>query len=264
MDVKGKKVLVTGASRGIGAATARLFAHEGAEVVLVARSSKELEQLTQEIHQQGGKAKWYAADLSQSSEIEKLALLIQAEIGTPDVIVNNAGLGRWLFVEETPAEEAEMMTKLPFQAAFHICRCLLPAMLERGSGYVVNVNSPVAIINWGGAAAYASSRWALRGLSESLKIDLAGTGVKVRHVVLGEVESNYWEANPGARDRLPGISKLIPRLSTEKAAKHIRRSLNQPFAEYTRPWVLWSFRRMLWMTPWLVKGLVRMTSYKRK
>jgi hypothetical protein len=83
-------------------------------------------------------------------------------------------------------------------------------------------------------------------------------------VVLGEVESNYWQANPGARERIPSISKLIPKLSTEQAARKIKNSLNQPFQEYTRPWVLWFFRRLFWLAPWMVKGLVKMTGYKRK
>ncbi len=263
MEIKGKLAVVTGASRGIGAATARALAAAGAHVVLLARSALELEQLTEEIRAAGGKANWFDVDLSDLVRIEATYALIEREIGIPDILVNNAGLGRWLFTEETPGLEAEMMVKLPYLAAFHMTRLVLPGMLKRKSGHVVNVNSPASVMVWGGAAAYASSRWALRGFSEALKIDLHGTGIGISHVVLGEVESNYWEANPGARQRLPRIAKLIPRLSTEQAARQILRAIKTNRRELTAPFMLWFFRRMLWLTPGITKWLVAMTSFRR-
>jgi short-subunit dehydrogenase len=157
-----------------------------------------------------------------------------------------------------------MMLKLPFLAAFHMTRLVLPDMLKRKAGHIVNVNSPASVLVWGGAAAYASSRWALRGFSEALKVDLHGTGVGISNVVLGEVESNYWQANPGARERLPAIAKMIPRLTTEKAAFYILKAIRSERKELTAPFMLWLFRRMLWLTPGITKWVVRATSFRRK
>ncbi len=255
---------MTGASRGIGAATAKALAAKGAHVLLLARSKAELDALVTEIASEGGKATAYPVDLSDPQQIQACFTELMANHGRIDILINNAGLGRWLFTEETPGEEAEMMLKLPFLAAFHMTRLVLPDMLKRKSGHIVNVNSPASVLVWGGAAAYASSRWALRGFSEALKIDLHGTGVGISNVVLGEVESNYWQANPGARERLPAIAKMIPRLTTEKAAHHILKAIRSERKELTAPFMLWLFRRMLWLTPGITKWVVRSTSFRRR
>jgi uncharacterized protein len=263
LEINGKLAVVTGASRGIGAATAQALAAAGAHVILLARSAAELEQVAIQIKSKGGKADWLEVDLSEFQKIEVVFAEILQKFGCPDILVNNAGLGRWLMTEETPGAEAETMAKLPYLAAFHATRLLLPGMLARKSGHIVNVNSPASVLVWGGAAAYASSRWALRGFSEALKVDLHKSGVGISHVVLGEVESNYWEANPGARQRLPSIAKMIPRMSTDDAARQILKAIRSERKELTSPFMLWFFRRMLWLTPGITKWLVRTTSYRR-
>ena len=255
--------LVTGASRGIGAATAQALAVAGAHVILLARSAPELEQLVAAIVAHGGKANWLEVDLSDLAATEIVFVKVLQDFGCPDILVNNAGMGRWLFTEETPGEEAELMIKLPYLAAFHATRLLLPAMRKRGSGHIVNVNSPASVMPWGGAAAYASSRWALRGFSETLKIELHGSGIGISHVVLGEVESQYWDANPGARERLPKIASLIPVMSTGLAATKILMAIRSGRKELTAPTMLWLFRRSLWLMPGLVKWLVRKTSFRK-
>jgi uncharacterized protein len=263
LEIQGKVALVTGASRGIGAAAAQALAKAGAHVILLARSEKELQEVVDGIRKQGGKADWYSVDLGDRLQIEAACARILVEHPVIDVLVNNAGLGRWLFTEETPGEEAEMMLRLPFLAAFHMTRLLLPSMLARRSGFIVNVNSPVSVLVWGGAAGYASSRWALRGFTESLKVDLRGTGVKVCHLILGEVSSNYFEANPGSRERLPSISKMIPRLDTTTAGNYVVKAIRRGRKEMTVPFMLWFFRWNIWFMPWMVKWAVRRTGYQR-
>jgi uncharacterized protein len=263
LEIKGKIAVVTGASRGIGAATAQALAAAGAHVILLARSARELDQVTETIRTAGGKANWLEVDLSDLAQTEQAFGKLIAQHGCPDILVNNAGLGRWLFTEETPGLEAETMVRLPYLAAFHATRLVLPGMLARRSGQIVHVNSPASVMVWGGAASYASARWALRGFAEALKVDLHRTGVGVSHVVLGEVESNYWEANPGARARLPKIAQLIPKITTEQAARYILKAIRSERRELTAPFMLWLFRRMLWLMPGVVKWVVRSTSYQR-
>jgi uncharacterized protein len=257
MEIKGKLALVTGASRGIGAATALALARAGARVVLVARAQADLEAVANQIQAAGGIAHVFPADLADAAATQAMAHAVLQAHGTPDLLVNNAGAGRWLFAEETPAGEEDMMIALPYLAAFRLCRAFLPGMLARRSGMILNVNSPVSMMAWSGATGYAASRWALRGLSEALKADLQGTGLRVSEVILGETSSNYFEANPGAHARLPAIAKLLPVLTPEQAAGHILKAIRKNSSSYTAPFLLGVTRFFLWMTPGLVKAIVR-------
>lgn len=263
-DLSNHIALVTGASRGIGAATAKAMAEAGATVVLVARTQADLEVVAKEIREKGGKANVFPADLANSDEVSRVNEEIKTQVGVPDILVNNAGLGRWLFVEETPPQEAEMMIKLPYLAAFWMCSFWIPHMKDRGSGRILNVNSPVSIVSWGGAAGYASSRWALRGLSESLRIDLRGSGIHPCHAVFGEVSSNYWKANPGARERLPAISKLIPVLKPEQVAKELVQLAGNRKKTAIYPWLLGVFKFFNQLAPWLIRFLITKTSFSNK
>jgi uncharacterized protein len=257
MELKGKLAVVTGASRGIGAATAALLAEKGATVVLVARSAVDLGQVVAQIAAAGGSAYAFPADLADGPATSAVAQAILKAHGVPDLLVNNAGAGRWLFTEETPEGEEDGMIALPYLAAFRMCRAFLPGMLARRSGMILNVNSPVSLMAWSGATGYAASRWALRGLSEALKADLQGTGLRVCEVVLGETSSNYFEANPGAHARLPAIAKLLPVLTPAQAAAHIVKAARKDRKSYTAPFLLAVTRFFLWLTPSLVKAIVR-------
>jgi NAD(P)-dependent dehydrogenase (short-subunit alcohol dehydrogenase family) len=123
MKLKNKIVLITGASSGIGAATARVTAREGAHVLLLARSQEKLDDLAQEIRREGGQARVYPVDMTDAQAVAGVAGRITRDVGTPDIIVNNAGAGRWLSMEETSSEEAVAMMAAPYFAAFFLTRC---------------------------------------------------------------------------------------------------------------------------------------------
>ena len=259
----GKLAVVTGASRGIGAATAKCFAAAGAKVILLARTQKDLDDQVRQIESQGGKGVALAVDLSNGQAATDAGKQILKNHGVPDILVNNAGLGRWLFTEETPPEEAEMMIKLPYLAAFWMTSVFLPGMIKRGSGRILNVNSPVAIITWGGAAGYASSRYALRGLTESLWIDLRGTGVSCCHCLFGETSSEYFNANPGAHDRMPYLAKIIRVLTPEEVAKGLLSVSTNKRRRITRPFLVWLFVFTRTRFPMFTRWLLKINSYKR-
>jgi short-subunit dehydrogenase len=236
VDVEGRTVVVTGASSGIGEATAKAFAAKGGHVVMLARRQELLESLASEIAGNGGEARPWPVDLGDSEATTKAAGEIEAELGVPDVLVNCAGAGSGYFLEEMPPEEIERSMAVPFFAAANMTRAFLPGMLERRSGYIVNVGSPIAYATWPGAAGYACARWAMRGLSEVLTQELRGTGVRAASVVPGHVDSPYFKANPGLRESIPGIATLAGKVSPERVASAIvgavereRRQVYVPF-----------------------------------
>ena len=179
MELRGRVVLITGASSGIGAATAKAIARRGGQVLLLARTQPALEAVAAEITVHGGTARVYPVDLTDLTMATQVARLIQTEVGTPDILINNAGAGRWLFVEETPPAEAVQMMAAPYFAAFFMTHAFLPAMRQRRRGQIINVTSIASYTVWPGATGYIAARWALRGFTEALRADLHGSGIEV-------------------------------------------------------------------------------------
>jgi uncharacterized protein len=244
MRLDGRLVLITGASSGIGAATARAVARKRGIPVLLARTRPKLDAVAEQIAAAGGQAHVYAVDCGDGEAVAVVARKIEADLGTPDVIVNNAGAGRHLFFEETEPDEFEAMLAAPFYAAVYVTRAFLPGMIERGSGYIVGVNAPIAYAAWQGAAGYAISRWALRGLLEVLRADLRGTGVVVGQVVVGKVASDYWQHNPGSEEALPRLARTTRALTTEEVATTIVRAIEGERRISTKPSLL---RQMIFL-----------------
>jgi short-subunit dehydrogenase len=253
MKVNGRTILITGASYGIGAALARAAAQAGGRVVLLARTQDALDRVAAEIGASGGQAHVYPADLADAAAVERVARAIEAEVGTPDILVNNAGIGRWLFLEETGPAEAQAMMAVPYFAAFYVTRAFLPAMLRRGSGQIVNVNSPAALVAWPGASACTAARWALRGFTEALHADLRGTGLRVTAVIPGKVSSTYFIHNPGTEARAPWIAKLLGTITPERAAAEILRAIERDQRQIVLP----ARYRLLYLVHRIWPGLVR-------
>jgi short-subunit dehydrogenase len=217
-----KLVLVTGASSGIGEATAKRYAASGARVLLLARTAERLGRVAEDIRREGGTATAFPVDLSDAKAIDEVSARIAREAGTPDILINNAGAGRWLPLIETTPEEALAMIEVPYLAAFNLTRAFLPQMLARRSGTIACITSPASYLTWPNACAYTAARHALAGFTEALRSEVKGTGVSVTLVVLGPVESPYWEHNPGSREHVPAVNPiLVPTLSVEDAARAI-------------------------------------------
>lgn len=252
----GKTVLITGASSGIGAATARRLHARGDTVVVWARREERLAALVSEL---GDRASFDAVDAGDGEAVLAAAAQVMDRVGVPDVIVHSAGAGQWKWVEDTTPADIERMLAAPFLAAFHVNHAFLPGMLERGSGVLAHVNSPVSTVPWPGAGGYAAARWALRGLSASLSQDLHGTGVRSVHVVFGEVSSEYFDANPASRERLPTIGRLIPVMTPEACARVLEGAIDRPRREVLAPFMLRVFYATNAVAPWLVRFLARTT-----
>jgi short-subunit dehydrogenase len=191
-------------------------------VLLLARNAERLERVAAAIRSASGTATPYQADLADSDATAELAARIKQEAGTPDVLINNAGAGRWLpFIDTTP-EDAHAMMVVPYFAAFDLTCAFVPDMIARGSGTIVFISSPASYIAWPKASAYIAARRAVAGLAETLRSELKPSGINVTLAVLGTVETPYWQHNPGSRENMPKSDpRLIPVLTPEQAAEAI-------------------------------------------
>lgn len=217
-----KLVVVTGASSGIGEATAKRYGASGAHVVMLARSADRLDAVAESIRAARGSATAYPVDLSDSRATEATATRIKRDLGAPDILINNAGAGRWLPMTETSAEDALRTIEVPYLAGFNLTRAFLPGMLARRSGAIAFITSPASYLAWPRASAYIAARRAVAGLAETLQSELKGTGVAITLVVLGTVKTPYWTHNPGSRENMPKTNpKLVPVLTPDEAASAI-------------------------------------------
>jgi short-subunit dehydrogenase len=193
VKVAGAKVLLTGASSGIGAATARALAAHGATVALVARRADRLEQVLADCRRDSPESSMWVADLSDLDAVGDLARSIDDGIGGVDVLVNNAGAPKRRHVTNLTPDEVEQVMGLNFFSPVRLTLALLPRMRERGRGVVVNVASLGGRIGIATEAAYCASKFAFAGWSEAAAIDLAGSGVEVRLVTPGAFQSEIWD-----------------------------------------------------------------------
>jgi short-subunit dehydrogenase len=263
MQLAGRTVLITGASQGIGAATARAMAARGAELLLLARGEAKLRDVAAAIERAGGRAHVYPVDLADLDAVVATTAAMKADGIVPDVIVNNAGIGRWLFVEETPLQEMRDIMAVPYFAAFAVTQAFASEMAARGSGNICNVNGPGAWFPWPSSVAYAAARWALRGFSAALRVDLRGTGVTVTDVVMSKIASSYWDNNPGAAQRLPWVDRLVPTMSVEQAAAVITRAVERERREATGPPMYTAIHQIGRLFPRLVHWCIYVGGAKR-
>ena len=176
MELQGRRALVTGASRGIGAGVVRALAREGACVVLTGRDVQRLQGVAAQIAHAGGRSRVHAAELRDPAQREELA---QAA-GPMDILVNNAGLlGECVGLQETSLASFQRVMEVNVEAVFDMCRLLVPGMLGRGYGVVLNVTSSVGVQGRAGWGAYAVSKFAVEGISQTLAADVEGSGVSV-------------------------------------------------------------------------------------
>jgi 3-dehydrosphinganine reductase len=184
----GKTVLVTGASRGIGLATARLLASQGAHVGLVASNAQLLADAAKKID--GHHHVVVAADLSDPEPCARAVSEVSAALGPIDVLISCAGVLRRDFVEDVKPADLEQSYRLHVGAAVWLTQGVLPGMRERGYGRIVLVSSELGLIGGPSYTSYCTSKWAMVGLGEVLTHELAGSGVRATVVCPGDVSTD--------------------------------------------------------------------------
>lgn len=187
-------VLVTGASSGIGAATARLLAKEGHTVGIVARRADRLAEVLAACHAAGSeRSRMWAADLGDLPLAERVALEAWDAFGHLDALVLNAGIPMRRHTTRLTIADVERVMRVNFFSPAAMTLAVLPRMLERGAGVIVNVSSVAGRLGNANEAAYSASKFALCGWAEATAVDLWDTGVKVRLVNPGPIDTEIWD-----------------------------------------------------------------------
>jgi 3-oxoacyl-[acyl-carrier protein] reductase len=200
--------LVTGASRGIGRATALALAERGVELALLSRPSSELDETAELAARKAPSVRAIACDLAHPAQIASAASDLLEALGPPDAIVHNAGIVRRASVEETSLADWDEQIAVNLRAPFLLTQALLPAMRSRKRGRIVHVASISAAIGSKNAAAYAASKWGIVGLMKSLAEELHDSGLMTVALLPGSVETSM----------LAG-SGFEPRMSAEDVAR---------------------------------------------
>ncbi len=206
----GRVALVTGASRGVGAAVSDALVKEGAHVLRVARSLGE---------QKDDRFRDFRCDLTDPEQVSRLASRILAEHGPPDIVVSNAGAFLLRTLEATDLDELDGQLAVNVKAPFAVARAFLPAMRSAGRGSFISVGSVADHVGFPENAAYAASKYGLRGLHESLVAEYRETGVRLTLVSPGPTDTSVWD--PYDPDRREGFISRADMLRTTDVAEAI-------------------------------------------
>ena len=209
--------LVTGASRGIGLAVAEQLEAAGAHVVRLARSVVDA---TASRHTD------LRCDVADPASVERGVAQVLTELGVPDIVVNNAGIFFIKPVADTTPDDFTRTLTVNLAAPFLIVRALVPHLVRRGSGHFVTIGSVSDHVAYSGSAAYAASKYGLRGMHEVLRIELAATGVRTTLVSPGPVDTPIWD--PVDPDSRPGFTKRSAMLHATDVADAVVFAVTRP------------------------------------
>jgi len=237
-SLKDKVVFITGASSGFGADAARLFAKEGCIVVLSARRLDRLTVLTEQIRAEGGRALAVSLDVSEQSQIEKAVQTVLESFGQIDILFNNAGSGRldWLETLE-PVADIDIQIDVNLRGLIQVTRAVLPSMLARRSGHIINNSSVAGLIAAPMYSIYAATKYGVRGFTDALRREVTAFGIHVSGLYPGPAVTEFGQhsgSDSAIKEKLrtPGwiymTSAYVAR-QVVALAKHPRRTLILPW-----------------------------------
>lgn len=239
MKLQGRNIILTGAAGGIGRPLALALAGKGARLALVERDASRLEAVRAEIEQRGGQAVAILADLSAPNAAEDVVNRAKSALGGVDVLINNAGLLDFVPFEQHDPQRIEQLVHTNVTVPMLLTRAVLPHMLARGNGRIVNIGSALGAIGMAYHAAYCGSKFALRGFSEALRRELADTPVGVTYVapratrtgLNDDRATRMLEATGTALDRPEEVALQIVRAIERGAREH---AIGQPEKIFAR------------------------------
>lgn len=187
--------LITGASKGIGRATAEALAKEGSHVVLVARTKDRLAEVVNELRSMGLSGSMQVADVTDPAQVEYVVDATIKEFGRINVLVNNAGIGHFKDVTELQLAEFDDMWNLNMRAVFIATKAVLPGMIKAKTGTIVNISSLAGKNSFKGGTGYCATKWALRGFASSLMLEVREHNIRVITIFPGSVDTGFSSMN---------------------------------------------------------------------
>ncbi|RAM50863.1 MAG: oxidoreductase [Hapalosiphonaceae cyanobacterium JJU2] len=226
-NVNGKIIVITGASSGIGEATARMLANQGARVVLGARRTDRLEAIANDIRTTGGIAEYQAVDVTQRTDVEALVQFAQSKFGRVDVFINNAGIMPLSALEQLKVEEWEQMIDVNIKGVLYGIAAALPIMKAQKTGQIINISSIGGHTVSPTAAVYCATKFAVRAISEGLRQEVGGD-IRVTVISPGVTESELAESisDENAKQGMQEFRKIA--IPAEAIARSIAFAIEQP------------------------------------
>ncbi|MDX1806618.1 MAG: 3-ketoacyl-ACP reductase [Paenisporosarcina sp.] len=214
-NLKGKNAIITGAGRGIGRAIAIALASEGVNVGLLARSEEHLQEVVKEAGAQGVKAVFATADVSSNDEVTKAIHSLTSELGTVDILINNAGIAKFGKFMDLDVEEWEKIIQVNLMGVYYVTRAVLPGMIEQQSGDIINISSSAGQKGAPITSAYSASKFGVMGITESLAMEVRKHNIRVSALTPSTVatdlaiDNNLTDGNPDKVMQPEDIAEFI-------------------------------------------------------
>jgi short-subunit dehydrogenase len=225
MNVRGKTAIVTGASTGIGREVARELASRSASVVLASRNRAKLETLAEELAPYPGPTLVVATDVTDHLAVEAMARRTLEVFGSIDILINNAGSGLFAPIAGGSLENARRLFDVNFWGAVQAIQATVPYMQSKRSGHIVNVSSVAGWMAPPHMGMYAATKFALRAMSDALRVELAGTGVSVSTIYPGLTQTQFTE-NMVQEVAAPNIPPIVRWATPATVARRIMQAIN--------------------------------------
>lgn len=225
--INSKVVIITGASSGLGEATAQRLAERGAKLVLAARREDRLKSLTEELTAKGAEVTWQVTDVTDSQQVESLAALAKKTFGRIDVLINNAGLMPLAPLDALKVDEWEQMIDVNIKGVLYGIAAVLPTMREQHSGHVINLSSVAGHKVFPGGAVYCSTKYAVKALSEGLRME-AGDEIRSTNISPGAIATELTSTitDPTAAEAAEELYKVA--IDADAVARAIVYAIEQP------------------------------------
>jgi hypothetical protein len=223
-------ILITGATAGIGEATARIFAENGYDLLLTGRRRDRLEALSAELaHDHKIRVHTYALDVSRSDEVESFARQAAPLLAETQVLINNAGLAKSLKpIQEVDSSEWDSMIDTNVKGLLAVTHHVLPHFIKKGEGHIVNLGSVAGHTNYPKGNVYCATKAAVHALSECMRLDLVGTGIRVTEISPGMVETEFSMVRLGDAEKAKSVYAGMTPLSARDIAETIFWCVNRP------------------------------------
>lgn len=257
VSLKNKVVLITGASSGFGKDAAHLFAQEGANVILAARRLDRLQMLANEIHKAGGDAFAVPVDVSRRAEIDLMVRTVIEIYGRVDILFNNAGFGGLDWLERLePVRDIETQIQVNLTGLIHVTQAVLPYMLARCSGHIINMSSIAGWLAAPSYSVYAATKYGVRGFTTALRREVAPFGIEVSGIYPGPAHTGFgWDRGGKKGRRRPKWFNLFF-IPAEDVSHRVLQLAKHPRRTVIIPWwfglIAWGENHFPGIADWLI------------